>query len=100
MADMATPFAIAGNSARGMTLTAGFQMVAEWAIAEASMVETALCWDGSDLMDEVIRKGLFLGRDGPGVAPQSVGLCNEGAVKTSADWNDKHKEQGAITNPL
>ncbi|HHV36846.1 MAG TPA: urocanate hydratase [Candidatus Cloacimonetes bacterium] len=96
MADMAT-HCFAGNSARGMTLTV-LSNGGGVGIGRSINGGNGIVLDGSDLMDEVIRKGLSW--DVMGGVARRAWACNEGAVKTSADWNDKHKEQGAITIPF
>ncbi len=96
MADMAT-HCFAGNSARGMTLTV-LSNGGGVGIGRSINGGNGIVLDGSELMDEVIRKGLSW--DVMGGVARRAWACNEGAVKTSADWNDKHKEQGAITIPF
>lgn len=95
MADMAT-HCFAGNAARGMTLTV-LSNGGGVGIGRSINGGNGIVLDGSDLIDEVIRKGLSW--DVMGGVARRAWACNQGAVTTSADWNEKHGNEGAITIP-
>jgi len=95
MADMAT-HCFAGNAARGMTLTV-LSNGGGVGIGRSINGGNGIVLDGSDLIDEVIRKGLSW--DVMGGVARRAWACNQGAVSTSEDWNEKHGNEGVITIP-
>ena len=86
----------AGNVARGMTLVV-LSNGGGVGIGRSSNGGNGIVLDGSERMDEVIRKGLSWDVMG-GVARRNW-AGNENALQTVKDWNAKNKEKGHITEP-
>ena len=87
----------AGNVARGMTLVV-LSNGGGVGIGRASNGGNGIVLDGSERIDNVIRKGLSWDVMG-GIARRNWAR-NKNAVKTSVEWNLKHKENGHITVPF
>ncbi len=87
----------AGNVARGMTLVV-LSNGGGVGIGRASNGGNGIVLDGSERIDEVVRKGLSWDVMG-GVARRSWAR-NENALKTTIAWNNKNKEKGHITIPF
>jgi urocanate hydratase len=86
-----------GNIARGMTMVV-LSNGGGVGIGRASNGGNAIFLDGSERMDEVVRKGLSWDVMG-GVARRSWAR-NENALTTAARWNVTNKNQGQITLPF
>ncbi len=86
-----------GNIARGMTMVV-LSNGGGVGIGRASNGGNAIFLDGSERMDEVVRKGLSWDVMG-GVARRSWAR-NENALTTAAQWNVTNKNQGQITLPF
>jgi len=86
----------AGNVARGMTLVV-LSNGGGVGIGRSSNGGNGIVLDGSERMDEVIRKGLSWDVMG-GVARRNW-AGNENALQTVKEWNAKNKEKGYITEP-
>lgn len=95
MADMAT-HCFGGNIARGMSLVV-LSNGGGVGIGRSINGGNGIVLDGSKHMDEVVKSALSWDVMG-GVARRGWAQ-NENAVKTSADWNIKHKGAGHITIP-
>jgi len=95
MADMAT-HCFAGNIARGMSLVV-LSNGGGVGIGRSINGGNGIVLDGSERMDEVIRKALSWDVMG-GVARRNWAR-NAAAVITSRKWNDDHSSEGAITIP-
>ncbi|MBL7095495.1 urocanate hydratase [candidate division KSB1 bacterium] len=87
----------AGNTARGMTL-AVLSNGGGTGIGRASNGGYGLLLDGSEKTDRIIKNALSWDVMG-GIARRSWAR-SEPAVKTAAEWNDKHREEGHITLPF
>lgn len=86
-----------GNIARGMTMVV-LSNGGGVGIGRASNGGNAIFLDGSERMDEVVRKGLSWDVMG-GVARRSWAR-NENALTTAARWNMTNINQGQITLPF
>ena len=86
-----------GNIARGMTLVV-LSNGGGVGIGRASNGGNGIFLDGSDRIDEVLKKGLSWDVMG-GVARRSWAR-NENAVETAIEWNQANWEQGHITIPF
>lgn len=86
-----------GNIARGMTLVV-LSNGGGVGIGRSSNGGNGIFLDGSERMDEVIRKGLSWDVMG-GVSRRSWAR-NENAIETTVEWNKKNKENGQITIPF
>jgi len=86
-----------GNIARGMTLVV-LSNGGGVGIGRASNGGNGIFLDGSERVDEIIKKGLSWDVMG-GVARRSWAR-NENAIATALDWNLNHKETGHITLPI
>ncbi len=87
----------AGNVARGMTLVV-LSNGGGVGIGRASNGGNGIVLDGSERIDNVIRKGLSWDVMG-GIARRNWAR-NENAVKTASEWNKKHIGEGHITLPF
>nr|MDK2850660.1 urocanate hydratase [Candidatus Cloacimonadota bacterium] len=96
MADMAT-HCFAGNIARGMTMVV-LSNGGGVGVGRSINGGNGIVLDGSDRVDEVIKKGLSWDVMG-GVARRSW-ACNDGAREISSKWNEDHAQEGAITMPF
>jgi len=95
MADMATQ-CFAGNVARGMTLVV-LSNGGGVGIGRSINGGNGIVLDGTDRMDEVVRKALSW--DVMGGVARRAWARNSGAIDTSIAWNSKHLASGAITIP-
>jgi len=95
MADMAT-HCFAGNIAQGMSLVV-LSNGGGVGIGRSVNGGNGIVLDGSKRMDEVIKNALSW--DVMGGVARRAWARNDGAINTSAQWNQKHKEEGAITIP-
>lgn len=96
MADMAVQ-CFAGNCARGMSLVA-LHNGGGVGIGKAINGGFGMVLDGSDRVDEILRKAMLWDVLG-GVARRSWAR-NENAMSTIADWNANHGDEGfSITEP-
>lgn len=95
MADMATQ-CFAGNVARGMTLVV-LSNGGGVGIGRSVNGGNGIVLDGSERMDEVVKKALSW--DVMGGVARRAWARNEGAIQTSTRWNAKHIADGAITVP-
>jgi urocanate hydratase len=95
MADMAT-HCFAGNVARGMSLVV-LSNGGGVGIGRSINGGNGIVLDGSERMDEVIKNALSW--DVMGGVARRAWARNDGAISTSAQWNQKHGEEGAITLP-
>lgn len=95
MADMAT-HCFAGNIARGMSLVV-LSNGGGVGIGRSINGGNGIVLDGSERMDEVIKKALSW--DVMGGVARRAWARNTGAIKTSTKWNEKHQQEGAITIP-
>lgn len=95
MADMAT-HCFAGNVARGMSLVV-LSNGGGVGIGRSINGGNGIVLDGSERMDEVIRKALSWDVMG-GVARRNWAR-NEAAIQTAKIWNESHNNEGAITIP-
>jgi len=95
MADMATQ-CFAGNIARGMTLVV-LSNGGGVGIGRSVNGGNGIVLDGSERMDEVVKKALSWDVMG-GVARRSWAR-NSGAIETVKQWNEDHGADGAITIP-
>ena len=86
-----------GNIARGMTLVV-LSNGGGVGIGRASNGGNGIFLDGSERVDEIIKKGLSWDVMG-GVARRSWAR-NENAIKTAMNWNLRHKNKGHITLPF
>lgn len=96
MADMAT-HCFGGNIARGMSLVV-LSNGGGVGIGRSINGGNGIVLDGSKRMDEIIKSALSWDVMG-GVARRNWAR-NENAIKTSAEWNEKHEGQGHITIPF
>ncbi len=87
----------AGNVARGMTLVV-LSNGGGVGIGRASNGGNGIVLDGSERIDNVIKKGLSWDVMG-GIARRNWAR-NENAIKTASEWNLKHKNEGHITLPF
>ena len=87
----------AGNVARGMTLVV-LSNGGGVGIGRASNGGNGIVLDGSERIDNVLRKGLSWDVMG-GIARRNWAR-NENAIKTSTEWNKKHSGNGHITIPF
>lgn len=87
----------AGNIARGMTLVV-LSNGGGVGIGRASNGGNGIFLDGSERIDEVLRKGLSWDVMG-GVARRSWAR-NQNALETAVSWNVKHSNEGQITLPF
>lgn len=94
-ADMATQ-CFAGNIARGMTLVV-LSNGGGVGIGRSVNGGNGIVLDGSERMDEVLKKALSW--DVMGGVARRAWARNSGAVQTVRDWNDLHAEEGSITVP-
>jgi urocanate hydratase len=94
-ADMATQ-CFAGNIARGMTLVV-LSNGGGVGIGRSVNGGNGIVLDGSERMDEVLKKALSW--DVMGGVARRAWARNTGAITTVQDWNDKHAGEGAITIP-
>ncbi len=95
MADMAT-HCFAGNAARGMSLVV-LSNGGGVGIGRSINGGNGIVLDGSESMDEVVKSGLSWDVMG-GVARRNWAR-NSPAIETATAWNEKHKDEGAITIP-
>ena len=95
MADMAT-HCFAGNAARGMSLVV-LSNGGGVGIGRSINGGNGIVLDGSERMDEVVKSGLSWDVMG-GVARRNWAR-NSPAIETATAWNEKHKDEGAITIP-
>lgn len=95
MADMATQ-CFAGNVARGMTLVV-LSNGGGVGIGRSVNGGNGIVLDGSERIDEVVRKGLSW--DVMGGVARRAWARNEGAIATSRTWNEVHAREGKITIP-
>jgi urocanate hydratase len=95
MADMAT-HCFAGNVARGMTLVV-LSNGGGVGIGRSVNGGNGIVLDGSDRMDEIVRKALSW--DVMGGVARRAWARNSGAIDTCNIWNQTHSETGAITVP-
>jgi len=95
MADMAT-HCFAGNIARGMTLVV-LSNGGGVGIGRSVNGGNGIVLDGSEHMDEVIRKGLSW--DVMGGVARRAWARNAGAIETAQNWNIKHAGEGELTVP-
>jgi len=95
MADMATQ-CFAGNIARGMTLVV-LSNGGGVGIGRSVNGGNGIVLDGSERIDEVVRKGLSW--DVMGGVARRAWARNEGAIATSQTWNEVHAHEGKITIP-
>lgn len=95
MADMAT-HCFAGNIARGMTMVV-LSNGGGVGIGRSINGGNGIVLDGSHFMDSVISSALSWDVMG-GVARRNWAR-NPNAIKVSAQWNEKHGDQGQITIP-
>lgn len=95
MADMAT-HCFAGNIARGMSLVV-LSNGGGVGIGRSINGGNGIVLDGSERMDEVVRKALSW--DVMGGVARRAWARNEGAISTSETWNANHADSGAITVP-
>ncbi|MDD2230494.1 MAG: urocanate hydratase [Candidatus Cloacimonetes bacterium] len=95
MADMATQ-CFAGNVARGMTLVV-LSNGGGVGIGRSINGGNGIVLDGTERMDEVIRKALSW--DVMGGVARRAWARNSGAIDTSIAWNSTHSSSGAITIP-
>lgn len=95
MADMAT-HCFAGNVARGMSLVV-LSNGGGVGIGRSINGGNGIVLDGSERMDEVVKSALSWDVMG-GVARRNWAR-NSPAVDTATAWNEKHKNEGAITIP-
>lgn len=95
MADMAT-HCFAGNVARGMSLVV-LSNGGGVGIGRSINGGNGIVLDGSERMDEVVKSALSWDVMG-GVARRNWAR-NSPAVDTATAWNEKHKDEGAITIP-
>ncbi len=86
-----------GNIARGMTLVV-LSNGGGVGIGRASNGGNGIILDGSERIDNVIKKGLSWDVMG-GIARRSWAR-NENAVETAVNWNNKQKDKGHITIPF
>jgi urocanate hydratase len=86
-----------GNIGRGMTLVV-LSNGGGVGIGRASNGGNGIFLDGSERVDEIIKKGLSWDVMG-GVARRSWAR-NENAMQTATQWNLAHKERGHITLPF
>lgn len=95
MADMAT-HCFAGNVARGMSLVV-LSNGGGVGIGRSINGGNGIVLDGSERMDEVVKSALSWDVMG-GVARRNWAR-NTPAMDTATAWNEKHKDDGAITIP-
>jgi urocanate hydratase len=95
MADMAT-HCFAGNVARGMSLVV-LSNGGGVGIGRSINGGNGIVLDGSERMDEVVRKALSW--DVMGGVARRAWARNEGAITTSETWNAKHADSGVINVP-
>lgn len=95
MADMATQ-CFAGNVARGMSLVV-LSNGGGVGIGRSVNGGNGIVLDGSDRIDEVVKKALSWDVMG-GVARRNWAR-NPNAIQTSEAWNEKHADEGVITIP-
>ena len=93
MAEMAT-HCFAGNIARGMTLVV-LSNGGGVGVSRCINGGNGIVLDGSERMDEVVKNGLSW--DVMGGIARRAWAQNEGAIKTSNAWNEKHSSEGNIT---
>jgi urocanate hydratase len=96
MAEMAT-HCFAGNIARGMSLVV-LSNGGGVGIGRSINGGNGIVLDGSERMDEVIKKALSW--DVMGGVARRAWACNDGARESSSKWNDAHAAEGAITLPF
>jgi urocanate hydratase len=96
MADMAT-HCFGGNIARGMSLVV-LSNGGGVGVGRAINGGNGIVLDGSKRMDTIIKSALSWDVMG-GVARRNWAR-NENAIKTSAQWNEKHAGEGHITIPF
>ncbi|MBI9072988.1 MAG: urocanate hydratase [Melioribacteraceae bacterium] len=87
----------AGNVARGMTLVV-LSNGGGVGIGRSSNGGNGIFLDGSERMDEIIKKGLSWDVMG-GVSRRSWAR-NENAIETTVKWNEENKDKGHITIPF
>ncbi len=95
MAEMATQ-CFAGNVARGMTLVV-LSNGGGVGIGRSINGGNGIVLDGSDRMDEIVRKALSW--DVMGGVARRAWARNGGAIETCETWNYAHADSGAITIP-
>lgn len=95
MAEMAT-HCFAGNVARGMSLVV-LSNGGGVGIGRSINGGNGIVLDGSNRMDEVVKKALSW--DVMGGVARRAWARNSGAVSTCETWNAEHAEAGAITIP-
>ena len=86
-----------GNIARGMTLVV-LSNGGGVGIGRASNGGNGIVLDGSERVDNVIRKGLSW--DVMGGIARRCWARNENAIETAMKWNHKQKDKGHITIPF
>ena len=86
-----------GNIARGMTLVV-LSNGGGVGIGRASNGGNGIFLDGSERVDNIIRKGLSWDVIG-GVARRNWAR-NQNAMETAITWNQKHRDDGHITLPF
>lgn len=87
----------AGNVARGMTLVV-LSNGGGVGIGRSSNGGNGIVLDGSERIDEVIKKGLSW--DVMGGVGRRNWAGNENAIETVKEWNNKNKDKGHITEPF
>jgi urocanate hydratase len=95
MAEMATQ-CFAGNVARGMTLVV-LSNGGGVGIGRSINGGNGIVLDGSDRMDDIVRKALSW--DVMGGVARRAWARNAGAVETCETWNETNADSGAITIP-
>ncbi len=95
-ADMATQ-CFAGNVARGMSLVV-LSNGGGVGIGRSVNGGNGIVLDGSERMDEIVKSALSW--DVMGGVSRRNWARNENALKTSSEWNLKHKNEGQITLPF
>jgi len=96
MAEMAA-HNFAGNAARGMTMVV-MSNGGGVGIGKAIHAGFGLVLDGSERVDEVIKKALSW--DVMGGVARRAWARNENALRVAAEWNEANRDKGQITLPF